>query len=117
MLYLNYYSQVLGKLVDDGPISNFGASNIFGAMIYDSVEEQIVPDDWKLTSGASILKQLKVQQKSKPKEKSITYQLISQIDAPMATNVEYHFVSIQVMMTKMMLCHSMVSGPKWIKRL
>ena len=110
------------KLVDDGPISNYGASNIIWSHeVEDTTEEiQIVPEDWKLTSGASNLKQLKVQQKSKPKEKPITYQTdLPQIDAPMANaTVEYQFDISKFAGDDDqddVMSFKLISGPKWIK--
>ena len=110
------------KLVDDGPISNYGASNIIWSHeVDDTVEEiQIVPDDWKLTSGASNLKQLKVQQKPKPKQEKVIHQSdLPEIDAPMANaTVEYQFdLSLFAGDDDQddVITFELISGPKWLK--
>ena len=43
----------MDKLVDEGPISNYGASNIIWHHEVDETidEIQVVPNDWTLTSG------------------------------------------------------------------
>lgn len=110
------------KLVDDGPISNYGASNIIWShQVNDTIEEiQVVPDDWKLTSGASKIKQLKVQAKPKPKqEPTIQQSDLPQIDAPMANATENYQFDVSKFAGDDdhddVISFKLISGPKWLK--
>lgn len=122
----NVISEVLqssswAKLVDDGPISNYGASNLVWSHEVEDKSEQIriVPDDWKLTSGVSNLKQVKVESKTKPKKKQIIQNTdLPEIDAPIANaTVEYRFD-----LSKFagdddqddVMSFKLISGPKWL---
>ena len=110
------------KLVDEGPISNYGASNIIWHHEVDETidEIQVVPNDWTLTSGASKLKQMKVQPKPKPKNKPMIQDAgLPQIEAPMAhATTEYQF-DITVFAgdddQDDVMSFELISGPHWLK--
>lgn len=110
------------KLVDDGPISNYGASNIIWSHEVDEKSDdiKILPDDWKLTSGVSTLKQVAIKTKPRPKVEQLKPETgLPEINAPLANaTVEYKFDISKFAGDDDqddVMSFKLISGPKWLK--